>query len=176
MNDDIKTLGELLGPLYDGPAEAKLEPHSIIQGSPYKGSQYPGKTYGLLGHRALFSLPGSTVRLGGCLYCVEFSSETAKVGFTTNVQARVRQHVSHASTFGLRASRVWASPPTKEFKELEKQLIAKLRLDFEKLGRESFRGSGILEATENWWMGHTRIWPPGEFLHEQIRRLERAVT
>jgi hypothetical protein len=63
----------------------------------------------------------------GSLYVLEFSSGRLKVGFSTNLKARLANHASTAKAYGASITRTWTSPFHKEAKPNERQLLSLCR-------------------------------------------------
>jgi hypothetical protein len=63
----------------------------------------------------------------GYVYVLEFSSGRLKVGFTTNIKARLASHATTAKAYGASITRTWNSPYHEEAGANEKLILAKCR-------------------------------------------------
>ena len=63
----------------------------------------------------------------GYVYILEFSSGRVKVGFTTNLKARLSNHATTAKAYGASISRTWMSPHHEEARTNEKLMLAMCR-------------------------------------------------
>lgn len=64
------------------------------------------------------------------LYLIEFSNGTTKVGVTQDVKKRISHHRSHARSFGITISQVWASEPHASAENNESAIKGDSELEF----------------------------------------------
>ena len=93
--------------------------------------------------------PLAVLREIGCVYALEFSSGTVKVGKTKNADRRLAEHEAAAACFGLSILRRWVSVEHEGCDQTERMMIETLRESQTSLNGGEFFDGGFDEAVES---------------------------